>query len=188
MISDGELVSRSVSGDRQAAATLIERHAAAVYAVCLGLLADPDAAQDLSQETLLRGIARMASLKNPASFRSWLVSIAHNLCRDSWQQGRRRRELLAREMDTVVAAGGADAAPVPGLGRGNLDDPDDDLDLRRALARLPEKHRLPLLLFYFDGQSTARVAEALGIRVDAAATRLCRARRALRDILEVSHD
>jgi RNA polymerase sigma-70 factor (ECF subfamily) len=63
----------------------------------------------------------------------------------------------------------------------------DDL-LSEALARLPEKHRLPLLLFYFDGRDTGGVAEALDITISAAATRLCRARRALRAILEVRHD
>ena len=65
---------------------------------------------------------------------------------------------------------------------------DETHDLRLSLARLPEKHRLPLLLYYFDGLSTKQVAKALDISPTGAATRLCRARRALRAILEVNHD
>jgi RNA polymerase sigma-70 factor (ECF subfamily) len=86
-----------VAGDRQAAADLIKRTAGSVYAACLGLLADPDQAQDPAQETQLKGISRLATLQNPASLRSWLISIAHNLCRDNWKQARRRQELLELE-------------------------------------------------------------------------------------------
>ena len=110
----------------------------------------------------------------------------HNHCRDHWKHARRRRELLDQEFPPALSV-------VPGMGTGATttvdylnDDPDDTLN--QALARLSEKHRLPLLLFYFDGRDTVAVAEALDITVSAAATRLCRARRALRAILEVRHD
>ena len=185
--ADAELIEQAVAGNRQAAADLIERHARSVYAACLGLLADPDQAQDAAQETLLKGISRLATLQNPASFRSWLISIASNLCRDNWKQARRRQELLDQRMQQATAGGdGPGQVMVPGMGNSTVQD--EFHDLRMSLARLPEKHRLPLLLFYFDGLSTQRVADALGISPTGAATRLCRARRALRAILEVNHD
>ena len=119
MAADAGLIEIAVAGDRQAAADLIERHASSVYAACLGLLADPDQAQDAAQETLLKGISRLATLQNPASLRSWLISIAHNLCRDAWKQTRRRQELLDQQMHqaTAVAEGPGQAAP-PGMGMG----------------------------------------------------------------------
>jgi len=180
MVPDAELVERTLEGDRQAAADLIERHAAGVYAACLGLLADPDQAQDVAQEALLKGISRLDSLQNPTAFRSWIISIARNLCRDSWKQTRRRQELLDQQANLEV---------VPGMGGGQpVTDDAPGTDIQSSLARLPEKYRLPLLLYYFDGLSTASVAEALDISQTGAATRLCRARRALRAILEVNHD
>jgi RNA polymerase sigma-70 factor (ECF subfamily) len=189
MSGDAEIVGRAVAGDRQAAADLIERHAAAVYAVCLGLLADPDRAEDVSQDALLRGISSLASLEDPGAFRGWLVAIARNLCRDAWQRSRRRRELLDQQVEAARAASGPGAVAAPGMGAAGDDaNAEEDRDLEEALARLPEKYRLPLLLYYFDGLSTRRVAEALGIAQTGAATRLCRARRALRAILEVEHD
>ncbi len=187
MATEAALIKNAVAGDRQAAVELIERHAASVYAVCLGFLADPDQAQDAAQETLLKGISRLATLQNPASLRSWLISIAHNYCRDNWKQTRRRQELLDQQMQQATAvAVGPNQALVPGMGTGSSQD--ETHDLRLSLARLPEKHRIPLLLYYFDGLSTKRVAEALDISPTGAATRLCRARRALRSILEVTHD
>ena len=180
MTPDAELIERTLDGDRQAAADLVERHAAGVYAACLGLLADPDQAQDAAQEALLKGISRLATLQNPTAFRSWIISIARNLCRDSWKQSRRQQELLDQQVNLAM---------VPGMGTG-LSAAEDapGTDIRSSLARLPEKYRIPLLLYYFDGLSTALVAEALDISQTGAATRLCRARRALRAILEVNHD
>jgi RNA polymerase sigma-70 factor (ECF subfamily) len=182
--TDAELVAATVRGDRQAAGDLVERHAAAVYAVCLGLLADPDRAQDAAQDALLKALERLGSLREPATFRAWLISIARNLCRDSWKRTRRRRALLGGEAVRTAAA-----EAVPGMGAAATA-PGDDAgpDLQAALARLPENHRLPLLLYYFDGLDAARVGTALGISRSGAGARICRARRALREILEVGHD
>lgn len=190
MAADVELVENALAGDPDAAAELIERNAAAVFAVCLGLLADPDQAQDAAQEALLKGINKLGSLKTPASFRSWLISIAYNVCRDSRRQVRHRQELLDQHLGrTHLEVVNPEQVMVPGLGSATspVDSGADD-DLADALARLPEKFRQPLLLFYFDGLSTLRVAEALGISATGAASRLCRARRALGAILEGSHD
>ncbi len=187
MRTDLELVTAAVDGNRQAAADLIERQAAAVYAVCLGLLGDPDLAQDAAQDTLLKGMERLGTLRDPSTFRAWLVSIARNHCRDHWKTARRRRELLEAEAGHVAAVeavpGMAEPIAVP-----EGPDGDADPDVLNALSRLPENHRLPLLLYYFDGLDTARVGEALGISRSGAGARLCRARRALREILEVGHD
>jgi len=193
MTPDAECVARAVAGDRDAAAELIEHHAAAVYAVCLGLLADPDRAEDLAQDALLKAIERLATLRDPATFRSWLLAIARNLCRDHWKQRRRRQELLAERVERteLQVIGGTSAAPdsVPGMASpASADSETAGPDIQMALARLPEKFRLPLLLYYFDGLSSVRVGEALGISASGAGARLCRARQALRRILEVHDD
>jgi len=193
MTPDAEFVAAAVAGDRDAAAELIERHAAAVYAVCLGLLADPDRAEDIAQDALLKAIEKLATLRDPATFRSWLLSIARNLCRDHWKLSQRRQELLAERVERaefrVVGDTAAAPDPIPGMATPpGVDGENAGPDLQMALARLPEKFRLPLLLYYFDGLSSARVGEALGISATGAGARLCRARRALRRILEVHDD
>ena len=60
----------------------------------------------------------------------------------------------------------------------------DFATLHHALGRLPEKYRLPLLLYYFDGQSTENIARTLNMSAAGAGTRLSRARRELRRILQ----
>ena len=57
-------------------------------------------------------------------------------------------------------------------------------DLREALSRLPEEHRVPLLLYYYDGKDTRMLAEELGLTQGGACARLYRARHKLRSLLE----
>ncbi len=91
--------------------------------------------------------------------------IARNLCRDHYRKSHRRRELLERN-------------PVE-----NGYHPGDFGDLHDALERLPEQHRLPLMLFYFDGKSTENLARELNLTKAGACTRLFRARNELRKLL-----
>jgi RNA polymerase sigma-70 factor (ECF subfamily) len=65
---------------------------------------------------------------------------------------------------------------------------DDHGDLHNALRKLPEKYRLPLMLFYFDGRSSEKLAVELNLTQAGACTRLFRARNALRRILEEQKD
>jgi RNA polymerase sigma-70 factor (ECF subfamily) len=152
---------------------LVRRHSRSVFAVCLGTLGNVHDAEDIAQETFIRGIARIAQLRDGTQFGPWIMKIARNLCIDYVRRRKRGATILAmQDRDRVVP----EAAHV---------------DLREAVTRLPEKYRLPLLLYYFDGRSSESVARTLGISTDGALTRLSRARKELRKLIdsgEVSHE
>lgn len=169
--TDAELVSASADGDREAYAALVRRHASRVYAVCLAILHDPDDSQDMAQEALIKGMTRIDSLRDATQFAAWITRIAQNLCRDHRRTWNRRRELLLAQNQTVSS---------------HIESPSPDLSA--ALAELPEKHRIPLMLYYFDGQSSENLARTLNLSRAGASTRLVRARRALRRLLEKSHE
>jgi RNA polymerase sigma factor (sigma-70 family) len=169
--NDAELVNASAGGDREAYAALVRRHASRVYAVCLAMLHDPDDSQDLAQEALVKGMTQIHSLRDGTQFAAWITRIAQNLCRDHRRTWNRRRELLQRENPTV-----------------SLSVESDSPDISAALAKLPEKYRVPLMLYYFDGQSSENLARTLNLSRAGASTRLVRARRALRRLLEKSHE
>jgi RNA polymerase sigma factor (sigma-70 family) len=169
--NEAELVNASAGGDREAYAALVRRHASRVYAVCLAMLHDPDDSQDLAQEALVKGMTQIHSLRDGTQFAAWITRIAQNLCRDHRRTWNRRRELLQRENPTV-----------------SLSVESDSPDISAALAKLPEKYRVPLMLYYFDGQSSENLARTLNLSRAGASTRLVRARRALRRLLEKSHE
>ena len=164
-MSDEELVAASKNGDRAAYAALVRRHTRRVYAVCLGVLGNVSDVEDIFQETFVRGLTKMHTLRDNSQFAAWISQIARNLCRDHHRKSNRRRELLERrpvENDSTAA---------------------DFVDLHLALGQLPEQHRLPLMLFYFDGKSPEKLAEELNLTKAGACSRLFRARNELRKLL-----
>jgi RNA polymerase sigma-70 factor (ECF subfamily) len=169
--TDGELVQACLEGDRRAFTLLAERIAGPVFGLCLAMLGNADDAKDASQETLLRALEKMDKLREPERSRSWILSIARNLCIDRLE--RRKGE----------------ARPVREFEEEAHRIPNDHRDIHEALARLPEKYRLPLVLYYFDGRSTENIAEAFEMSRAGVLTRLSRGRRELRRLLsEKEHD
>ena len=74
-MTDGELVRRARAGDRSALTDLAHRWAGRVVARCHAAVRRPDAADDLAQETLLRGLRGLSSLADPEKFGPWLCGI-----------------------------------------------------------------------------------------------------------------
>lgn len=166
-MNDAELVRATVAGDREAYAVLVRRHASRIYAVCLAVLRDPDDSQDAAQDALFKGLESIGSLRDGSQFAAWITRIAQNVCRDQWRKQKRRQELLEQRNTELAPESGS---PPP--------------DIADALEELPDEYRTPLMLYYFDGQSSENVARALGLTRAGASTRIARARRALREILE----
>ena len=162
---DALLVEAAKEGNHESYAALVRRHGGIVLAVCIGMLGDRSEAEDAAQDALLRGFEKLPTLKVNRLFRSWVVQIARNRCLDLLRERKRQSDV-----DPEAANPGVDSG-------------ENALALRLALDRLPEQYRVPLMLFYFDGRSSRGVAEALGISVDGACTRLSRARRELRKLM-----
>jgi RNA polymerase sigma-70 factor (ECF subfamily) len=133
--------------------------------MCLAMVGNAADAEDLAQETLIRAFTELGSLRNHDRFGPWIVAIAGNLCRNFLRKRANRGRILAMRTDCEA------------------EDPDHS-DLRQVLGRLSEDLRIPLMLYYFDGHSTESVAATLGISPAAVHTRLSRARRELRKLLE----
>ena len=163
---DEALAIASRTGSRESYSTLVQLHLRRVFAICLGYLGQAADAEDAAQDVFLRGFQKIGTLEDTARFKSWIDQIARNHCLDLIRRGKRRAE------DPLP-----DELAAPSFST-------DDIELRAAVARLPEKHRLPLMLFYFQGKDTAALAEDLGLSVGGACTRLFRARMQLRQLLE----
>jgi RNA polymerase sigma-70 factor (ECF subfamily) len=147
----------------------LEEHAGTVYRYALRLAGRPDVAEDLAQETLLRGWRNRSRLRDPRSARLWLLRIAGNL----WTDHLRRRRFRPRVME------GEPPCPHPLPDRLT----DQQEKVRRALAamdELPPRQRQVMYLATCEGLSHAEVAEVLQIDVGAVKSSLSLARRELR--------
>ncbi|MCH8215732.1 MAG: sigma-70 family RNA polymerase sigma factor [Planctomycetes bacterium] len=158
--------------DQSAYTALVKEYSACVFGVCFGMLGNRHDAEDLAQQTLLKGFSDIHRLKRVECFGPWIIRIAKNLCLDFMRDEKRKRKVLDNKTRELVTD---DAV---------CRDNDSSLfKLQSALTQLDKEYRLPLMLYYFDGQSAKSVAEELNISVAAAFTRISRARKKLRTII-----
>jgi RNA polymerase sigma-70 factor, ECF subfamily len=133
------------------------------------LARDRQVAEDVVQETLIRAWKSRGELKDPAAARPWLFTIVR----------REHARLFERKRLPTVDVDEAEAAGDPALateGDATL------LDLRRAIMKLPDEYREPLVLQVLGGLSTAEIASELNLTQAAVLTRLFRARNRLREV------
>ena len=136
-----------------------------LYHVAMAILWNEQDAADAVQEAMLKAWRRRGALRDEGQFEAWFTRILVNQCRDMLR--RRKRE------------DAAEIADVP-----SEDRLCEDLQLRLALKRLPEKYRLPLLLHYMEGWPVRDVARMLNIPQGMAKSRLHQARKTLRALLD----
>lgn len=168
--SDAELVHAARRGDKRAFVEIVARHQAMVCGIALGILGDFAASEDAGQEAFLTAWRKFHDLREPERLRGWLGQIARNVA-----LGHLRRKHGHDALDDTMDF--ADESPGPDEAAANEE---EAALVRDSLAKLPETYRLPLILFYREGQSVHAVAEALGIGDDAVKQRLVRGRELLR--------
>ncbi len=173
-VSDKELVTQTLVGDRDAFGVLVERYAAQARRVARAVLSDPDDADDAAQDGFLSALVKLGQYDAKRPFGPWLMRIVANAATDR----RRRRNVRRTEpLDTALVGGGPrpDAAAV----RNELGE-----RLRAALAELPERRRTAVVLFDVEGYSHAEIASILGIPEGTVRSEVFHARRRLRTLLE----
>lgn len=169
--TDAELVLASRGGDKRAFVEIVGRHQAMVCGVALGIVGDFAASEDAGQEAFLTAWRKFHELREPERLRAWLAQIARNAA-----LGHLRRKRGEAPLDAVEML--QDESPAPD----EVAATEEEAELvRDSLAKLPEIYRLPLILFYREGQSVRAVAESLAISEDAVKQRLARGREMLRD-------
>jgi len=149
--------------------SLVQRYSRELYRYAYRLCGHAQTAEDLVQESLLRGWRARGAIQDPAAARSWLYTIV-------------RRE-NARRFERTQAA----ESELPGddalVGPKAYDTSTEAFVLRQALEALTPSYREPLLLQVVHGYSQQEIAERLGLSAAGVGTRLFRARKKLRAAL-----
>ena len=159
---EAQLVRRVASGEEEALGLLYDRLGSAVYALCLRIVHDPGAAEELTQETFVRLWRSAASFSEERGrVSSWLLRIAHNLALNEIRRRQSRPVAApAADFDAIVASvADSSAEGDPAVTTGWREQAEV---VRRALAELPAPQRQAIELAFFGGLSQAEVAAALG--------------------------
>ncbi len=139
------------------------------------LTGDLARAQELTQEAFIRAYRALLRGDRWDNPRAWLYRVASRLATDDY----RRRKLL--EWLPLL---GTEPDPVPGLELTVV----ERIAVQSALDALPSKYRVPLVLYVYDGQTVAEIAEVLGLSISAVKMRLSRARIKFRQVYEQEKD
>jgi RNA polymerase sigma factor (sigma-70 family) len=178
LMTDGELVRRIVAGNTSDYGPLVQRWSARVLAVCHARVGR-SAAEDLAQESLLRGLRSLATLSDPEKFGPWLIGIAVRTCLD-WLKSAKRSEV---SLDCLEAAGHpagasefAERADEPSFEhREHID------RLMRAIEELPLPYRETIMHYYYQRCTYQELADLLGVSAATINARLTKARAMLRE-------
>ena len=184
-LSDEDLMARVAEDDERAFTELVRRFQGRVTNLVSRVLNDRECADDLAQEVFIRVFVHRRNYRRGARFSTWLFTIAANLAKNEIRRRVRRRNWFSLDALQEVLK---DSAP-------QLADPTEGRDVQmereqlqeamgRAIATVPEKYRLALVLRDIEGLPYEEIAQVLNIPGGTVRSRINRARGMLKRKLQ----
>lgn len=169
------LVLQAGHGDRAAFGELYEETGRSVYFNCLKLIGNAQQAEDITQDTFMKALEKLDSLKEPENFSAWVNRIAINNCKMYFRKNPR----TAEEESEKIIDDTPDSELIP-------DDYADSEEKRRIIMNiidttLTDEQRQTIVLYYFDMMSVAEIAEIMDCSVGTVTSRLSAARKKIRE-------
>jgi len=164
---DTELINAAQRGDRQAFATLIDRHYDLIYPIAYHHIRSAEDAADIAQDTCVKLASKLTSFRFESKFSTWLYRLTANTAKDWQRRTVRRREQALPEHQEFKAPGPS---------------PERQVAAREGLAAieaLPEKLKAAVLLVFRDGLNHREAAEHLGCAETTVSWRIHEARKLL---------
>ena len=168
------LVQRARAGDARAFERLYRDHVGKVYGLCLRMTREPAMAEDCTQETFINAWRALAQFETRSSFGTWLHRIAVNVALAKRRKTARDEPLAEVEVEEEAVE--ADWT---------LETPVEVDEIEEAIGALPQGARGALVLHALYGYSHTEAAQMLGVAEGTCKAQLHRARKLLRERLNV---
>ena len=176
--NDSELVSESLSGNRDAFGHIVSRYQSLVCSLAYSATGSLSQSEDLAQDTFITAWKQLRQLREPEKLRAWLCGIARNLINNSLRKQGREPSHRAEPLEEISEIDSHSPEPLP---LENTISKEEAEILWRSLEKIPEIYREPLVLFYREHQSIPVVAANLDLTEDAVKQRLSRGRKLLHE-------
>jgi RNA polymerase sigma-70 factor (ECF subfamily) len=170
---DFALIREFIDGREKAFETLMMLHKDKVRNLIFLTLSDSEFVDDISQDVFVSVYRKLKEFRFESKFTTWLYRITVNKCRD-YLRKKRVRSIFVPIKDShenIRSTGIHEDIDIPGL-------------VRKAINRLPEKLKTPLVYRDIDGFSYNEIAEKLNCEVGTVKSRIFRARESLKALLE----
>lgn len=151
MDEDLDLINRTAAGDREAFNELVKKYQKPLYSMLYRMVSNHEDASDLLQKTLVKAFTGLGSFERRSTFKTWLYQIAINLAKNVYRD-RSKAEYVP--IDDIIIR--RDPRTLEALIRN-----ESRFLLRRALAGLPEKQRMTVILRIQEGRKFEEIAELM---------------------------
>jgi RNA polymerase sigma-70 factor (ECF subfamily) len=190
--TDGALVEQVIGGKRAAFDELVRRYQRQAVAVSYRLLGNSHDALEVTQDAFIKAFSSLATLQKPEAFGGWLMRIVSNLSLNYRRSRKTRSQLPLDDLlgptesaqQAEAAGGSSDWMSQSGDPVHLLASEEMGRKLQAALAQLPEKQRLAIVMFTIDEMPQKQVAEALQCSVEAVKWHVFQGRKKLKEILK----
>ena len=173
--NEAGLLQASIDGNSAAFESIVRKYQSLVCAITYSGTSNIEKSEELAQETFVRAWKNLKQLKDLASFKAWLCSIAKTTVKNHFRN--QKRDIIHQAGSLDIASAVPSDAPDPA---DKLVSKEQQTVVDMALANIPELYRQPLILFYRQDQSTKQVAEQLDLTEETVRTRLSRGRKKLK--------
>ena len=143
-----------------------EKYMDTIYRVAYSWTKNSDDANDVTQDVLIQLYKTTKEFESDSHLKNWLIRVTVNQCKMLFRSPWSKMEDIGEYANTLGF------------------EEESHLDLFRAVMNLDKKYRVPILLFYYEGYSTAEIASILGIPEKTVSIRLFRAKARLKDYLK----
>ena len=165
-----QLIKKSKDGDKQAFNKLITYFEQDLYKIAR-LRVDEEDIYDAIQETVISIYQSLSKLSKISSFKSWMIKILINKCNDIYRKKHYIKNISydINECDNYLC---------------NTIQHDSNLEFNDLMNRLKYDERIIIFLYYVEGYKTREISKLLKIKHSTVRSKLSRAKRKLKDILE----
>ncbi|WP_169089497.1 RNA polymerase sigma factor SigY [Paenibacillus sp. PL91] len=160
MQDETKLIKQAIRGDTRALSELLQQHYSFLYQYVLKVTMNKTRAEDITQETMLKAIEKIATFQSKAKFSTWLITIASRLVVDRIRRNELEKHWLQSEKSLH-------AIRYETLQRG-----EEWPEALQALGELNSGIRIPVLLKYYYGYAQEEISSMLDIPVGTVKSRL----------------
>jgi len=176
---DADLIAQARGGDANAFAQLYERYRSSLYRTAFSLTQDPNTAEEVVQDCLMRAYANLDRLHAAPPIGPWLQRVTTNLSLTYLRRVRGQSGWRAVSLHVVPDTQMPTRSPEAASVQGEMQEA-----VRYGLSTLSPNHQLVIVLYYLQGLSLGEIAQRLACPVGTVKSRLYHARRYLCEVLQ----
>jgi RNA polymerase sigma-70 factor (ECF subfamily) len=169
------LLQRCHTGEAAAIQELVREYQSAVFRLALSILDDPADAEEATQDTFLAALRALDKYRGDSAFTTWLYRITVNVCLNHLRKRKAKAHILQTLHSLSRLMGVSPTHPEEIVIQG-----ENNAVLWKAVNTLDEKHRMPIILYYYHDLAVAEIAGVMGLREGTVLSRLYTARDRLR--------